>query len=251
MTKYVTEDWSHFNRAVLARLGYAERPAEASTPGGAAGESTTAIPPKEAAPPMAGLAQRVSAPFMNSTSKAPPAAPPAVTGGDGFKILRGLVGVSIAVGVILMIANVIQHRNGPALHASVPSYTPLAHTTPTPASIVPEPASPITLAVKTEGGERRVENYTKFSSVDYREGSVITGWVYGNNVEQAPRHEYCYYLTTDPTTNVDNKFDLQNKGGAPNPYPMSPALDLSPAQWQEALSKCHWSSPARPTAPTN
>ena len=262
MTKHVTEDWSHFNRAVLARLGYAvvpvgEQPAPAaagatapglaslmSAPGAPVSRAATATGERKGiASTAVELARRMNAPLTNSAPR-----PPAAPSGEGFRILKGLVGVAIVVGIILMIANVIKHQSGPSLHASVPSYTPR-----TPVSTMPTPTPTPTpsSATKAASNERRVENYTKFSSVDYRDGSVITGWVYGSNVEEVPRREYCYYLNTDPVTKVDNKFDLQNKGEQANPYPMSPALDLSPAQWQEAHGKCHWSSPSGPTVPTN
>lgn len=254
MPKHVTEDWSHFNRAVLRRIGDASMAAGAvpPTPAMAANAAIASVPgaisARRSTAPVPPSADRITAPLPPNVPNHVSALP------NAWRTFIGIVlGIIVAIALLLMLLTILRH-------SATPPGLPLAPSPPASAAArgaeLPadgaDSAAPVTDAPTPSGSraepeaqaERVVTNYTTFHSVYYQEGTVVTGWVYGSNREQVPRSEYCYYVNTDAATRVDNKFDLQNRGSPRNPYPMSSQLDLSPAQWQEAGGKCRWSSPA-------
>mgnify|MGYP001229761820 CR=1 FL=1 len=112
-------------------------------------------------------------------------------------------------------------------------------------------AMPRNPALTNSGGggtEKVVTNYTIFHSVDFRSGAVITGWNFERSGDPVPKNEYCYFniLTS---FGASARFDIENRPiGGRAPYPGPKAVGLSPEEWDEAATKCHWHPSSRPAS---
>jgi len=98
---------------------------------------------------------------------------------------------------------------------------------------------------RATGTDRVVTNYTIFHSVDFRHGSVVTGWNFAHSNDPVPKEEYCYF-NIPAVIGASTRFDIESRPlGGRQPYPGSTLLGLSREDWEEAATKCQWHPSSR------
>lgn len=95
---------------------------------------------------------------------------------------------------------------------------------------VPDLASQPT---KTDDGDVIKREVTVFSSVEFGNGSIYTGWNYANGKAKVPTNQFCYFTHTKSDGSSERIELAQDRQS----FPASKKLLR---QFDEALSKCIW-----------